>query len=312
MKRNSNLWLILTCSLSALTAFGQPVFVTYDSLELRVAQAHSIVRGTVSNCTGAFIERPGGYYGGTRPDGSRRPDGVMCYTITVKVDEVLKGKRSRTIELVQETITDDKRFEQWAEHHTSFLWFGFEPNSPTRSWSNLRGVDAQTNVWTTIRLSDPVPGETMFSRDPPIYSMDFIHLTNSNEILARVRKEAKHNAEPPRIHTFKSIWSADPPSPFASLAVPVNATLEELARRMVRSPDQFLRTNDWTPTNAEQRVAYQNGIEAQRSAVQAAGITALQYFKSNENIKLLKPFLNHPALPGSQDPPVAAEGSRPH
>src|ERR1041385_7228459 len=83
---------------STTTAKAQPVFRTYRSLEARVAAAQCIVRGTISNCSGIFIERRGGY----GADGTVRPDGVMRYAITVQVDEVIKGKSARTMELVTE------------------------------------------------------------------------------------------------------------------------------------------------------------------------------------------------------------------
>ena len=114
---------LIAVAVQATTAKGQPVFTSYQSLEQRVAQAGSIYRGAVSKCTGVFIETPNGSFGGYRDDETRRPDGDMHYTVTVKVVEVLKGKPSPTLELIQEPDAGDKRFKQWADAHTSFLWF---------------------------------------------------------------------------------------------------------------------------------------------------------------------------------------------
>ncbi len=167
--------------LSPTVVDAQPVFVTYASLDLEVAQAESIYRGTVSDCAGEFIETPGGYFGGYQDDGTRRPDGFMRYTITVKVDEVLKGKPATTLELVQKTSAEDKRFKQWAEAHTSFLWLIGGPG-----WSNLGGGGSEANEphWYTIRLGDAVPHEHGYTSDPPVYLMDFTLLTDPKEILA--------------------------------------------------------------------------------------------------------------------------------
>src|SRR5436305_640376 len=108
--------LLALAFVSSLIAFfpatteGQPVFRTYQSLEARIAQARSVVRGSISQCSGAFIERQGGYFGGRDEAGRRRADGVMRYVITVQVLEAIKGNAPKTIELVQETSADDKRF----------------------------------------------------------------------------------------------------------------------------------------------------------------------------------------------------------
>jgi len=75
----------------------------------------------------------------------------MRYTITVQVDEIIKGKAEQTIEVAQETMLGDKRFGDWAEQHNSFLWF-FGDNE----WSNLGGSNPQ---WSTIRLGEAVPAE---------------------------------------------------------------------------------------------------------------------------------------------------------
>src|SRR6266571_382590 len=184
---------------STRPAKAQPGLAIYHSLEARVAQAQSVVRGTISNCSGHFIERQSGYYGGHQEDGTQRPNGVMKYTITVQVDEVIKGKAARTIELVQETFVDDKRFEQWADHHTSFLWFFGD-----KTWSNLGGHDPQ---WSTIRLGEAVPAERGFSSDQPVYLMDFSPLADPKEILARTRRFAKNLGEAsPQFHTLARLF----------------------------------------------------------------------------------------------------------
>jgi hypothetical protein len=286
---------------AGFTLFGgivgaQPIFPHYDSLELRAARAQNIVRGTVSKCTGTFVERRGGYNGGYGEDGKARPDGVMRYTITVKVDEVLKGKSIRTLELVQETWAGDKRFEQWGEHHTSFVWFNEGDITKSTTWSNLQGIDGQTNKWNTIRLGEPVPAESHSSSDSPIYAQDFTRVTDPKDLVARVRKLAKDRSDPSRVHTFRPVWPPERDNGWASLSVPVNASLEKTGRRMIESPDEFLsREVVSTETNAEQRAVYLNWIERERNEVRKEGINALQYFRSPANIKLVKPFRENPS-----------------
>src|SRR3954469_24153923 len=55
---------------------AQPVLVIHRSIELRVAQAQFVVRGTILHLRRTVLESP--------------PDGEVLYTITVKVDEVIK------------------------------------------------------------------------------------------------------------------------------------------------------------------------------------------------------------------------------
>lgn len=100
----------------------------------------------------------------------------MKYTITVQVEEVIQGKAGQTIKLAQETMVGDKRFDEWAEQHTSFLWF-----SGDNEWSNLGGRDPQ---WSTIRLGEAVPAEHGWSKDHPVYLMDFAEVTGPEKILA--------------------------------------------------------------------------------------------------------------------------------
>src|ERR1017187_9152504 len=198
----------------ARTAKAQPVFWTYRSLEARVATAQCVFRGTISNCSGTFIERRGGYFGGYRDDGTMRPDGVMRYAITVQGDEVIIGKSASTMELVTKTLADDKRFDQWADQHTSFLFLiGDE------EFSNLAGNIGGTNHWSTIRLGKAVSAEANFSGDHPLYLMDLTQLTNAKTILAQTRKSAKVSRDGPlKFHKFREI----PRGPlWSSLLVPV-------------------------------------------------------------------------------------------
>jgi hypothetical protein len=262
---------------SATIAKAQPVFFTYYSLEARVAQAQSVFRGTISNCSGTFIERQGGFFGGYKEDGTKRPDGVMKYTITVQVDETLKGKSAKTIELVQETSADDKRFEQWADQHTSFLWFFGD-----QAWSNLRGNVSKTNHWSTLRLGAAVPAEHNFTGDNPVFLMDFTHLTNSKAILAQARKSAKAPSDGLlRLHRLGQI----PDSAFFSsfLIVPVQPSLEKIAKHLIAAPEAFANGKDKSDFNL-----------SWRWPLRVDGVDALRHFKSAANIKLLKSLLNDP------------------
>ena len=191
----------------------------------------------------------------------------MRYTITVQVDEIIKGKAEQTIEVAQETMLGDRRFGEWAEQHNSFLWF-FGDNE----WSNLGGSNPQ---WSTIRLGEAVPAEAGWSKDHPAYLMDFAEVTRPEEILVLTRKFAKRfGKKTVKFHTVSTLLL--PPTSirsntplWTSLIVPVQPALEEFAREAIRSDDLLRRVE---------------------------GIKALRHFKSAANIKLLMPFLNDPAF----------------
>lgn len=273
-----SLLLLTGLLIGAVMAHAQPLSITYQSLELRVAQAEAVYRGTVSNRTAVFVEAPDSLFGGYREDGTKRPDGYMRHTITVTVDEVIKGKPLKTLSLVQDISFDDKRIAQWAESHTAFLWF-----NGGSAWSNLGAFSPLTNAphWITIRLDKPVPAEAGWSTDSPIYSMDFTHLTDSKEMLARVRTLAKSQKSVAQTHKFQFFPESRSVEAFASLEVPVDASLEKQARRMIASPNSFLRAKP-EPTAADWM----------RCNIRCSGVDALRHFKSARNIKLLKSLLN--------------------
>jgi hypothetical protein len=279
LRMNTKLILCLALVLSGvifptMISKAQPVFVTYYSLEARVARAQSIFRGTISKCAGTFIERQGGFFGGYNKDGTKRPDGVMKYTITVQVDETLKGKSAKTIELVQETSADDKRFEQWADQHASFLFFIGD-----KEWSNLGGHNSQ---WSTIRLGKAVPSERDYTSDHPVYSMDFTRLTDTKAILARVRKSAKAPSDGRlKFHTLGQI--PDSASFNCFLIVPVQPSLEKIAKHLIAAPEYFANWKDKRDFDLWWRWQ-----------LRCEGVDALRYFNSAANIKLLQSLLNDP------------------
>ena len=101
-------------ALSAATAAAQPVFTLHRSIELRTAQAQFVVRGTISHLARIVLVPPGGYAtNSVRIDGHEkqyrdfRPDSEALYTITIKVDEIIKGPRRGTAEFVATTMASD-------------------------------------------------------------------------------------------------------------------------------------------------------------------------------------------------------------
>src|ERR1043165_8285590 len=97
-------------ALSAATAAAQPVFTLHRSIELRPAHAQFVVRGTISHLSRTAPDSP--------------PEGEAIYTITVQMDEVIKGPRRRAAEFIAKTMISDDEFERFAARRTSFLCFG--------------------------------------------------------------------------------------------------------------------------------------------------------------------------------------------
>jgi hypothetical protein len=246
-------------------ALAQPVFRTYSSLELRALRAKAIFRGVVDSAEGTFFERPGGFFGGRRPDGTIRPDGVMRYAVTVHVLERLKGATPERVVFSTETSADDRRFASWAAQRTEFL-FLVEDGAV----SNLRGVLGVAKL-STIRLGKPVPEESGYTSDDPVILTDGTVVEGRERILREVQQALRLPASA-ETHTLP-YWV----SPWSSLQVPITKRLEQTARKMIAAPDEF------APPAMAGNV---------RASTRTAGVAALAHFRSGDNIRRLKGLLN--------------------
>ena len=293
---------LVVCWLAA-TAGAQPAFYTPVSLEARVARAEAVVLGSISSATPTVVVPPGGYISNSTrmPDGTVRTSGYtdtngrMRWVINFKVDEVIKGPRRKSVELLALGIPGvDQRYEQWAGAHTPFLCFIPAPQDigvQSEPQYLVRGLG-----WgDAIRLGPPVPGERTVSgteRGPPVLGMDFARLATREEILARARGFARRQKGPceehklflpPGVGRDLPAW----PTPLG-LVVPVVPSLERLAHRMIDAPDAFS-----LPSLQGSRAA--NSIAAyERAGTRAGGVAALKWFRSASNVKLLKKLLDDP------------------
>jgi hypothetical protein len=260
---------LLFFSVALSNAVGNAqITVHYQSLEARIAKAESVFRGSISKVSPKVILAPGELL----TDGTSFSDGMVEYTIAVKVDEVLKGKVGEHVELVRNTFAFDKRFDQWLEAETSFLWFvGLESNQEQESLS-----------WDIVRLGDSVPAEATFTMPhaPPIFSMDLTVLKQSDEILDSARRFVKDRTTTERLeihwitipHVVANRCSPSGDANFFSL--PVVAQLEETSRRMIESPDDFIPADHQLDSLS-------------RYQLRLGGVDTLRYFKSDENIARL-------------------------
>jgi hypothetical protein len=286
--RFSKTFLLFAIAVSVPTAGAQPVLTVHRSIELRVAEAQFVVRGTISHLTRTALEPT--------------PDGEVIYTITVKVDEVIKGPRRPTAEFIAKSRFLRGEFERWAERRVSFLCFGNAQSAETTNNSTL------PPLWDAIDLGPRIPGDQGIKGlvdFPPILSMDFACLDDPKEILSRARKFSKEKST--EIHVFEH-----PPLPagrlfcfWERLAVPVVPSLETIARRLIKSPEEFVRTRD-PALNHLDKASREKMQEGLCQLARADGVAALRHFKSKQNIALLTPLLDNPAFmdfhgPGPDD-----------
>lgn len=263
--------LVLLLALVSLACrAGAQTTRTFRSLEARISEARSVVRGTVSELARTVIVPRMG----ASPDGTTWPDGIVEYRITVRVEEVLKGPRRSRAPLVRQTSDYDKRFEGWRDARTSFLWFiGSADAAPSASWDALR-------------VGSSVAAERGYVTDaPPLFSMDFHVLRDPRIILDRARAFSRQRPAGDRLHKFtisRNMAQRCSPSADANyLIVPVDASLERVARRLVREPGASLAGDlDATP---DPRIL---------DELRMAGVESLRYFRSAANRKILESLLS--------------------
>ena len=97
------LLLALSIVLATGRAEAQPLVVTHETLEARIARAEHVVLGTIAKVTETVITAPGG----------RATEGQYEYALVLKIDERLKGNAKDEIENLRviRTYARDKRYE---------------------------------------------------------------------------------------------------------------------------------------------------------------------------------------------------------
>jgi hypothetical protein len=260
--------ILLGVALAAGRADAQTT-VTYWTLEARIGEAEGVVRGPIAKVSRKVIVPPGGQ----TPDGTPWPDGIVEYTITVKVDEVLKGNTKDNVEFVRRTSALDTTYDEWFKARTPFLWF-------------LARNKEAVSVSGALRLGEPVAAEATYRTgyEPPLFSMDFTVLKGATEILPRARAYARQSPKPVPTHTMtipRDVAQRCRPSGDANfLIVPADASLEQTARRLITSPHDCVKDD-----KLDSHSRYQ---------LRLAGVNALRHFKSNGNTTLLRSLLDDP------------------
>ena len=254
--------------------------ITYVSVEARVCTATSVYYGSIAGFKRkVIVPRNGTRKGGT----STIPDGVVQYVLTIKVDEFLKGPKSKKVRLVLETSDYDKRYDQWTAHRTKFLFFVTEPD---KAHGRKPLDDKWPPPWTSLRLGKAAPAESTYkTRKAPIFAKDVTVLSKPAEIVARARQFMKRSPKVSKTHTFRiprrTAELCSPSCDANFLVVPLDPALEQTAKELLHSPEDY--------------VSGKRALDTLSSYVlRLAGVNALQHFKSAKNEKLLKSLLNDP------------------
>ncbi|NQT39357.1 MAG: hypothetical protein HQ581_17805, partial [Planctomycetes bacterium] len=167
-------------AVAAEVSFAQ-VGYTLASLEWLAADADVVVRGSIV-------------------DVSRDPpDGQWVWlTVTLKVDETLKGEHAPRVKFAVRTLTADERYQQWKDSGQQQMWFLAGTNDAMKPYGG--------GGWSMIRLGPAVPGEAIFSRfPPPIMTMDLSVLEEPDEILKAARAAVRDGRQRKRARRH-SIW----------------------------------------------------------------------------------------------------------
>lgn len=264
------LLIALSIALAAGRAEAQPLVVTHETLEARIAQAEHVVVGTIAKVTETVLAAPGG----------QATEGQYQYAIVLKVDERLKGNAKDKIENLRviRRYARDKRFEEWRDAKTSIVWFIAPPEN-----ANERGG------WSVLRLGKSVPAEALYgqSDEPRLFASDLKWLKGEHAILDRARSYAKLSTKVLPTHTINmpiiALAKADKGfrNPWNHVIVPVDAALEPLAKRLIASPHEFVAAEDELD-------------DLSRYQMRFGGVCSLRHFRSETNVKLLHSLLDDP------------------
>ncbi len=261
--------------LAAGRAEAQPIVVTYDTLEARIARAEHVVVGTVATVAETVITQPGK----RTADGVYATEGEYEYTLVLKIDERLKGNPKNEIKRlgVVRKLGRDKRYEEWRDAKTSIVWFIAPPLK-----ADERGI------WSTLRVGKSVPAEALYrqSGEPELFAMDFKPLMGEKAILDHARAYAKQSTKVLPTHrinlpTCAFGTSQNLRNPWNQFVVPIDPSLELLAKRLIASPQEFV-------------VGGEKLDELARYQLRIGGAGSLRYFKAEANATLLRSLLGEP------------------
>lgn len=244
---------------------------TFRSLETRILQAPAVFRVTLTNARETV----------THTNSEHGPYDFFGYAVTFRVDEVLKGNMpNKSIQFDMNHLARWEELVKWADEQGSFLWF----------WNDFVkdvGEDFHGNFSErVIFLGRPQParheagGREAFG---VLYDMDMTLLTTPEDILSRARAFTKKGGETTHFHSIylREHSSDDHCFSRSFLVVPVLPALERTAKHLISAPEDFMTARHKAVPASEWRCD-----------LRAGGAEALRYFKSAQNVELLKSLLD--------------------
>ncbi len=259
---------------AAATAGAQPGGgFNYVSLEARMLQTPVVFQATLTNFAKTLIH-PG------PPD---HPYAAYDYTLTFRVDHVFKGSQTnRPLVLKFADVGTCVEFERWTTNRNAFLFFAGNGETEASLASRFFGEVNFIYLGPTVRGKKLMLEPDAFNR---VYDRNLVTLTRPADILNRARAFARNPPATTNTHKFYLPEPSSTDHYFFNcyLTVPVDPLLENTARQLIATPDNFIAAKTNTARVPQWRCDWR-----------AEGVGALQYFKSPRNIRLLKSLLTAP------------------
>ncbi|MCA9052950.1 MAG: hypothetical protein KDA75_03890 [Planctomycetaceae bacterium] len=213
--------------------------------------------------------------------------------VALRVHETLKGEPAPSVTFFERSVEFMHIREGWRDGETEQLWFLKRYVPPKLEGPPTLGHEPPPEEFVAawqpsdvIRLSPPVPEERDFvALPPPLFTMNLVVLRTPKEIMAAARiavkggggrgNVASHQLPLPASVMRRSGRSGD----WNDLVVPIDPRLEQLALRLIQSPQEFL-------TEKERPWA---------DMLRREGVVALRHFPDERHVPLLTALLNDPA-----------------
>jgi hypothetical protein len=240
---------------------------TFRSLEARMAQTRTVFSATITNLQESVVHTNNG----------RASYDIFGYRGCLKVNEVLKGDvSSKLLEFRIDGVSEWPDLKKWVKERIPFLWF-------VNGSEDQIGTDFFALVNFIFLGSPAQQREGGFER---VYGSDMALLTEPEEVLKRARAFAKGQLQTTNFHKiYLPEFSTDDHFMGRSyLLVPIEPSLEQTGAHLISAPDDFVS-----------RKVESERLQMWRCDLRAEGVSALRYFRSDKNIRLLKPLLNDPA-----------------
>jgi hypothetical protein len=235
--------------------------------------------------------------------------------VTLKVTETLKGPPEGSLKFVHYYSFDSNIFGAWKDAGREHLYFfASNDHDPKHAKPNDFAARYPLTLTRVVRLGPIVPAEKNYGPPGqglwplPLFTLDLkvigepealLTATRAAALEGRGREKAEmHRLDVPHVVMSKTGQVGDA----NALFLPVDQHLEDLARRIIRSPGDYITPADFRPAiDDASRKNNANWLRISRDLLRAEAVKALRHFKSDENIALLKPLLNDPAtLKGTQ------------